>query len=256
MSSAYAHEFWLEPREYQVEPGAAIAVDLRNGEKFKGNALSYFPSNTTRFEMASGKEITPLEPRLGDTPALQTTAPAQDGLLVVLHEAAPSTVIYTEWEKFVRFAEHKDFPQVVEDHIAAGYPQDRFKERYTRHSKTLIAVGDGAGADRAFGLATELVALDNPYAEAFDGQMRVALTAQGNPRADAQIEVYERRGDAPVTITKYRTDGQGIATFDVAPGGSYLVDAVLLRPAAPDNSIPDAPLWETLWASLTFRVPQ
>jgi cobalt/nickel transport protein len=253
---AYAHEFWLEAQKYQVEPGETLAVDLRNGEQFKGNALSYFPSNTTRFEMVLDGDVTSIQPRMGDAPALQAAAPEDEGLLVILHEAAPSTVTYTEWQKFINFAEHKDFPTVIEDHVAAGYPQDRFKETYTRHSKALIAVGSGAGADRSFGLATELIALTNPYRPNFDGQMQVRVTYQDAPRAGAQIEVYERHGDAPVTITKHRTDARGIASFGVSPGGTYLVDAVVLRPATPQASDPNRPLWETLWASLTFAVPQ
>ncbi|MFD2739295.1 DUF4198 domain-containing protein [Sulfitobacter aestuarii] len=255
-SPVHGHEFWLEARQYQVAPGENITVNLRNGEHFEGRTLAYFDRSTTRFGLSFGGEITQIEARSGDVPALDIPAPADDGLLGVVHEAAPSSVTYDDWEKFVSFAEHKDFDTVIEAHIAAGFPRDRFKESYTRHSKALIAVGTGEGSDQPLGLETEITALSNPYAADFDGVMRVSLSYQGVPREAAQIEVYARAKTSEVTIRKYTTDAAGLAQFPVERGITYLVDAVLLRPAPEAGAEPGAPLWETLWASLTFAVPR
>lgn len=253
-TSAVSHEFWIEPKKYQVEPGAALVANLRNGENFKGIALAWFDNRFTRFEMAQGDALLPVEGRTGDTPALATTAP-DEGLLVILHETAPSSLTYKTWEKFLAFAKHKDFPNAAADHAAAGWPQQDFRESYTRHAKSLMAVGDGLGADRAYGLATEFVALTNPYDPGFDGQMQVRVDYQGAPRPDAQIEVFDLSPDNQVTVTLTRTDGDGKATIPVTPGHSYLFDAVVLRPSDAAGSSERAPVWETLWAALTFAVP-
>lgn len=251
-----AHELWIEPENYQVASGSAIRANFKNGQEFKGNTLSYFDRGSARFDVAFDGKIAALKPRAGDSPALQMDAPDSEGLFVVVYETTPSTISYKEWEKFANFAAHKDFPNADADHAAAGWPRDGFKELYTRHAKSLIAIGNGAGADRAYGLETEFVALSNPYDAEFGDQMEIALFYQNAPRADAQVEVFDRAPDGTVTITLNRTDTAGHATIPVSPGHSYLFDAVVLRPAAQAGSTPDAAVWETLWAALTFAVPQ
>ncbi len=202
-----------------------------------------------------GKTL-PIAARMGDSPALQMKAPPRDGLLIVLHEASPSMLTYKDWETFVGFTEHKDFKTAIAEHLAAGYPQDKVRERYTRYSKALIAIGDGHGSDQNMGLETELIALTNPYDAGFDDEMDISLMYQDAPRANVQIEVYERNAEKEVTITKYRTDDMGHASFPVKPGMTYLVDSVVLRPAPDVGAAKDSPQWESLWASLTFAVPQ
>lgn len=253
-TAAPAHEFWIEPQQYQVQSGAPLSADLRNGENFKGSAMVWSDRQFTRFEMVSGETVLPVTGRLGDAPALQTTAPAE-GLLIVLHETTPLSLTYMEWAKFLRFADHKNFTSAEADHLANGWPREGFRESYTRHVKALIAVGNGAGADRAFGLATEFVALSNPYDPDFDGVMVVQVKYEGAPRIDAQVEAFERAPDGHVTVSLLRTDGRGVARIPVRPGHEYLFDAVVLRPSPLAGSSETAPLWETLWAALTFMVP-
>ena len=250
-----AHEFWIDTTQFQVAPGEELAASLRNGELFVGSDIAYSERNTSRFDLYFNGTETAITPRLGDSPALQMTAPDTDGLLRIVHEASPSTLTYTQWKKFLAFAEHKDFPTAAAEHIAKGYSQERFTERYTRHSKALIAVGTGAGADADTGMETEITALENPYATDYSGTMGIRLSYRGAPRSDAQIEVYERRADQPVTVTRYRTDATGIARFPTTPGHDYLVDAVVLRPAPDAGETEKSPVWETAWAALTFRVP-
>ncbi len=252
----FGHEFWIDPDSYFTEPGAPVTAHLRNGENFEGIALAWFENRFTRFEVAVGDAVTPVTGRTGDTPALATTAPAADGLMIVLHETAPSRLTYTSWDKFLTFAAHKDFPDAAADHAAAGWPKEGFRESYTRHAKSLIAIGSGQGADRAFGLATEFIALSNPYESGFDGEMRVRLFYGGRPRADAQVEVFARAPDGAVTVRLFRTDETGQASVPVLPGHSYLFDAVVLRPSAEAGTAERAPVWETLWAALTFSVPR
>lgn len=252
---ALAHEFWIEPYTYQVPKGGTLLGEFKNGQQFNGSSLAYFDRRSAGFAMISDGKRQELTPRSGDAPALNAVAPEGAGLVVVVHETTPSTLIYSEWEKFVAFTEHKDFKTAVKDHLAAGFAQQNFKESYTRHIKTLIAVADGAGSDSITGLETEFVALTNPYTDDFDDQMRVNLYYQGALRPDAQIEVFDRDPAGDVTITLHRTDAQGAAVIPVTSGHRYLFDAVVLRPAPDAGSTPDAAVWETLWAALTFGVP-
>ncbi|MDF3413784.1 DUF4198 domain-containing protein [Sulfitobacter sp. M57] len=254
--SATAHEFWIEPLSYQVEASDRVQALFKNGEGFKGNSQSFFDRRSKRFDVIVDGKALPVTPRSGDSPALDIMPPIQDGLITVVHETAPSTLTYREWAKFLKFAAHKDFRTAAQDHLAAGWSQVKFREVYTRHVKALIAVGTGTGRDSAAGMKTEFVALDNPYGEEFDNQMNILLLLDGEPRADAQIEVFDRAPDQNVSISLFRTNARGQAAIPVSPGHSYLFDAVVLRPAAEANTQENAVVWKTYWAALTFAVPQ
>ena len=99
-------------------------------------------------------------------------------------------------------------------------------------------------------METEFVALTNPYSDDFDGTMRVQVFFKDTPRADAQVEVFERAPDETVAITLHRTNDEGIASIPVKPAHTYLFDAVVLQPHTAD----DKSVWQTLWAALTFQV--
>lgn len=249
-STTYAHEFWIEPQNYQVQKGAPITADLKNGQKFKGSNLAYFDNRIARFEVVQNGTVTPVTGRLGDVPALQVTAP-DDGLLVVVHQTAPSKITYKEWDKFQAFADHKDFGEMRARHESLGFPTDKFKETYTRYAKALIAVGDGNGADAPTGMETEFVALSNPYTDNLTQGMAVQVLYRDASRPDAQIEIFDRAPDNTVTITTTPTNAEGRALIPVLPGHTYLLDAVVLREAPKGGDT----VWETLWAALTFSVP-
>lgn len=249
-----AHELWLQAQEYMVAPETRLVVDIVNGQKFRGHSLPYLPNATiTLAKVADGAPVE-LTPRPGDRPAVDIEA-EPEGLLVLVYQSATATLTYREFDKFLAFAAHKDLPASREIHLARGLPESGFRESYTRFSKALVAVGDGAGADRRLGLETELVALANPYTDSPEGGLPVQLFYRDAPRSDAQIEIFEKDPEGEVYITTTRTDGQGIARIPVLPGHVYMLDAVVLREPGPELAAETGAVWESLWANLTFAVP-
>ncbi len=251
---AAAHEYWIEPARYQVPADGTIVADLVNGEKFAGTDLPYFPRRFARLDAVSGEVVAPVEGRLGDSPAIDIPAP-DDGLAVLVYVSNPSILTYDDWETFAGFVEHKDFAGAVARHEARGLPKDAVVESYARFAKSLVAVGTGAGGDVAAGLETEIVAMANPYTDDMSAGMPVQVLYDQMPRADVQVELYEKSPDGTVDITVHRTDETGTVTLPVTPGMSYLVDAVVLREAGPVLQFRTGAMWESLWASLTFAVP-
>jgi len=295
-----AHEVWIAPDAYRPATGMPFTAQLRNGEQFAGSTLMFNPSGTARLALVTpaGQEQA-VSGRLGDIPAIQLAKGLTDGLNIIAYQSTPSTLTYRKWEKFIAFAAHKDFPNIAARHDARGLPRTGFVETYTRFAKALIGVGSANGADRRLGLETEIVALNNPYQLADGAPLRVQVFYQGQPRGDAQVELFakpskaepgspSRLGSAapqlgeggtaadgtsagddagavtpPVKVTLHRTDADGIAVLPMARGMTYLVDAVVLRTpkdAADDGasqaSSGSKPVWETLWAALTFQVPR
>jgi hypothetical protein len=259
VTPATAHELWIEPDDYSVEPETVVTARLVNGQNFDGVALRYFPTQFVRFALVLDQTEVPVPGRVGDAPALNMPV-LGDGLHVAVYQSSGDYLKYTEFEKFARFAAHKDLSaslgtDVLARHAERNLPDSGFTEYYTRYSKALIGVGHAKGADRRMGLETELVALTNPYTDDLDGQMQVQLFRGEAPRADAQIELFAKAPDGAVTVTLHRTDANGVASLPVSPGFTYLVDAVVLQEPSGAGRGDREVAWETLWAALTFAVP-
>lgn len=248
-----AHEFWVEPESYTIAKTDSLNADLRNGQFFAGPTIPYIAGTIQRFEVIAGDEVLPVDGRLGDRPALKGLR-VPEGLAIVVFVSTDSRLNYDSWEKFASFVAHKDLKGTVEAHRARGLPETNFDENYRRFSKALVAVGDGRGADRQLGLLIEIVAGANPYTDDVTGGMPLQVFYDGAPRADVQIELFERAPDGTVTTTTHRTDAEGRAVVPVKAGHAYLADNVAIRPL--DGATGNGAVWHTDWAALTFAVPE
>lgn len=250
-----AHEYWLEPQDFQLPADGRLVADIVNGQDFDGNKLAYIPQRFAHFITLLGDRAVSVPGRVGDRPALQMDS-LGEGLHVVAYQAKNATISYENWAKFQRFVEHKAFGDILTRHQARGLPMENFKEVYARYSKTLIGVGNSAGSDRRTGLETEIVALTNPYTDPLTNGMQLQLFYGNTVRANAQIEVFEKSPTDAVTVAFYTTNSQGIAAVAVKPGYTYMADAVVLREPSAALATETGAVWETLWANLTWGVPE
>jgi uncharacterized GH25 family protein len=250
--NAHAHELWLDSKEFQPPEGENVQIQLRNGINFKGINLSYFNKRVKQFFWVQNGKQYIVKSRSGDIPAMSTLIESK-GLVIVVYESTPDSLTYNEWEKFTNFIKHKDFPDAEKSHIARNLPKTGFKEIYHRYSKALIGLGHAKGRDSNFGLETEFVAQTNPYIVSANVDFTAQLFYQQLPRKNAQVEVFERDPEGLVTIFMLRTDENGSVSVPIKPGFDYLLDAVVLREAAPQTN--NGAVWESLWAAMTFSVP-
>jgi len=240
---------------YQVNMDQSLTANMRNGEEFEGVALPYLPQRIENFVLFAGDAAAKPDSRQGDLPALDQS-PLNEGLHILAYQSRIETLNYENWDKFQRFVDHKDLGDVRTQHEARNLPDENFKEVYGRYAKSLIGVGNGTGSDRRVGLETEIVALLNPYTDDLTTGMQVQLHYRDQLRSDEQIEVFEKAPDGSVKISLYRTDAEGVGVFPVKPGHEYMVDAVVLREPSADMARNTGAVWQTLWANLTFGVPE
>lgn len=248
-TSVTAHEFWIEPKDYTIAASDIVVADLRNGQNFKGSSYSYIRDRYEKFDMFVGQSQLMIDGDLGQRPAISTKV-TQEGLVILVVESKSNSLSYSQWEKFQKFIDHKDFDLDKEKHLALGHPETGFKEIYRRFAKSLVGAGHAQGNDRQVGLEIELVALANPYHDDTSNGMPVKAYYQGEALVDVQIELFDKQPSGDVEVTLHRTNDQGVALLPIESGHSYLVDTVQIRPAEQGNE--QGAVWETLWASLTY----
>jgi len=247
-----AHEFWIEPHDFSINPDTEIQADIRVGQDFKGDAFPYIPSRFIAFKRYDSIGETDVDGVTGDLPALALTLRAE-GLNIFTYVSVAERIRFQDWDKFAAYLDLEGLTTIPARHDARGLSRDEVSELYTRCAKTLVAVGDATGGqDRATGMRLELVASQNPMTLAPGAAMSFTLLWEGEPLADTQVALF-RRGDTgrdatAKTIT--RTDGNGQASFTIPAQGTYLAASVHMTEAPADRNAD----WQSYWASLTFGV--
>lgn len=243
-----AHDFWIEPSRYAAAAGAPLALRLRVGEGFAGEALPRDPGHLARFTAVGAPGELTVAGADGGEPAGFLVAPA--GAWVVIYGSRPGE-IRLEAEKFARYLAEEGLESVQLERERRGEAGQPVRERFSRCAKALVRLGaeaDGAVFARPVGLALELVPEADPTQAAGRGELAFRLLHAGEPLAGARVAaVSGRRPEAPVEA---RTDAAGRVVLPIAEPGPWLVTSVhMVRPPA-DSGVD----WESLWASLTFEV--
>ena len=251
--SAFSHELWLEPKVFTLNTNETLKVNIKLGEKMQGANLAFIPKNIEEFFWSQNGKKNIVESRLGDRPAFSKKI-VEDGLTSIVYVSKSSTLMYRTFEKFEKFANHKNLGPVKQWHLEYGFPEKNFFETYRRFAKAIVGVGSSLGNDSYFGLTTEFILLNNPFEDSIQNFLKLKLVYEGKPRKSAQVEVFERSDVGDVRITTIKTSDNGIAIVPIKRGSVYLFDAVKLRPA--EQSTDQQAVWETLWASLVIKIPR
>ena len=251
--SVVAHEFWIEPTRYRIEPSERIVANLRVGQYFKGNTFSFVPDKFVEFSVidASGKR--PINGRLGDLPAISEPS-FRTGLHVLVHHSTGNTLTYSDFAKFERFARKEGNVWLLDAHRQRGLPRNDVTEAYTRYAKALVLVGNGDGQDEWVGMPFEIVVETNPYADSSSGAISLRLLWEGREMVDKQISIFRKHGSCEATRTTILTDAKGRALIPRQPGGRFLLSSVhVIEPQGESRNT--RAMWQSFWASTTFELP-
>jgi hypothetical protein len=248
LTSARAHEAWIEPSSFSYDTGDTLSAHLRVGQMFRGNSLLYNRDKFERLQLVAGNRQEDIKGRLGDLPAIRHPV-RHPGLQNLVFVSTGNRIHYETREKFANFARKEGVEWILEEHRRRGFPDQDFSETYFRYAKSLITVGNSKGNDRPMGLRLEIILLDNPYTPQRN-RIRAQVLWQGEPYGNAQLTIFRKPPDGDTIRETVRTGEDGIGLVPLEPGQRYLLNAVYAVPADKKKKL--APVWYTHWASITF----
>ena len=256
----FAHEVWIEPTTAHLSKGDPFMADLRIGDMFSGDHLIYIPQQTETLLVLTETGSFDLNPKVGSRPVV--TVPTEtladvSGEVLVVYQSANSYVHYGSQEKFFSFAEKKGAPDARQAHEKRKLPEGGFVERYKRFAKASVRIGPQTYVvnDRQVGMELEFVLLARRPLSGGGHEIEVQLVYQGRVLPGARATLFSRDPDGLVTTSKFTTDKQGTVRVRAAAGHRYLLDHVTIRETDPAKDR-NRPVWESLWASLTFSGPE
>ena len=268
------HDMFLKPGRYFLAAESGAEIALVNGT-FSASENVIDRGRMVDVSVVSGgrreRVDTTQWSERGETTylALETGAPGT----YVVGVSTRARSIEMDAEAFNDYLRHEGGVDMLAERERDGVLGDAATERYSKHVKTVVQVGDARTADYATALdyPIEFVPVSNPYELHPGDELPVRLLLRGAPLAN-QVVLLGREGaahghshaheehhgrdddhvDEPHTHdagVQVRTDAAGVVTVPVPGDGVYHLRTIHLTTV-------DEPglTHESNWATLTFEV--
>ena len=267
VATAQAHDMFLKLQSFYQSPNSTVVISLMNG------TFDESENTITRDRMADVSIVSPsglAHPPVAawrDTAAHHWDADSVDTALLEFETGAPGTyvvgvstnrtVFTLTAQEFNEYLAHDGVVDAIEQREAAGKTNDEATERYSKHVKALLQVGNERSDHFAheLGYPAEIVPLQNPYDLSVGDDLEVRFLRAGSPVASQIMYAsydghhgHDEAGDHVVAVTA-RTNGQGVATIPLSQAGRWFIRTIHM---VETNSEPDVD-YESNWATLTFE---
>jgi uncharacterized GH25 family protein len=248
-----AHDFFLKPDAFFLPSDATAVIPILNGT---------FATSENTVDRVRFLDVSMVTPR-GRT-RLDTTAIAfrHDTTLLTIHTGPSGTYqvgvatlpreLDLPGADFNAYLKEEAITGILEDRTRRGELEKPARERYAKHAKTLIQVGAqrSTPVGPPLGHRAELVPVDNPYALAPGGSLRVRCLLEGKPISGQ--EVIAGGTDAKGLAIKeqvLRSNGDGVVSVRLdRPGKWFLKFVHMVRSQRTGVD------YESDWATLTFEL--
>ena len=251
---ALAHDMFLKPARFFVAENATLDLALINGTFTKSensiarNRLADLsvlgPAGRTRVDTSAWKAET-------DTSFLSVKAGAAG--TYVLGVATRPNIIPLTGKEFNEYLESDGIPDILAARSRDGELDRAVKERYQKHVKTLVQVGD-ARSDHyatALGYPAEIIPVANPYTLKVGATFRFKVLVNGTPVANQYVQYGGRTATGGrIEMKAVRTNSEGIGQITLSPAGTWYVKFIHMARLLGDAEAD----YESKWGSLTFAV--
>jgi hypothetical protein len=257
---APAHDLWIVPGKYRLEPSESTRVFVNSGD--------VFPESLTLLGSHRVAELSVHGPGWPDGFTLVTEfrvdgrsltfdlAPPAPGSHVLGLETRPRTVRLKP-EDFEDYLSEEKLARMAELREQAGESEEAAVERYTKWAKTVIEVaGDvTAGGDAApawaqpIGHRIELVPLQDPNRLSSGDSFAFEVRFEGEPLGSARVVGGRAGGDE---VLEVETDDGGKASVRLPKPGRWYVRTLHMIRSEEDPEV----RWESFWCTFTFEVAE
>jgi uncharacterized GH25 family protein len=186
----------------------------------------------------------------GDTTrvTIQTGAP---GTYVVGISLLPKEITLKAKE-FNAYLEEDGIPDILELRRTRGQMDKSARERYAKHVKAIIQVGDSItrGWDIRLGYPAEIIPLANPYTLMIGDSLPIVALVDRKPVAGLTVLAgFEPPGGKAEQAVAVTTDSTGRAAIKLTSAGKWYVKFIRMVPATAAGID-----YESKWATLTFEL--
>ncbi len=248
----WAHDLFLKLDSYFVPANTAVRVAVLNGT-FSTSEGPVVPGRLRDLSMVGPTQRrsiarTAWKPS-GDTTwlTLQTGAP---GTYVIGASLSPSQIALSG-DDFNSYLKEDGIPDVLNARTLNGELGRAVRERYHKHVKAVLQVGDTrtAAFGTVLGYPAEIVPLGNPYATRIGDTLAVRALVDGKAVVNQLVIAGGERDGRAMDEVRARSDSAGVARFALSGVGKWYIKFIHMVPVSGDSVN-----YESKWATLTFQV--
>ena len=250
-----AHELFIKLESYFLSPHTSVSVPILNGTFVQSeNALMRDRVVDISLASTAGRTRIDTTAWAGDTTYADTTyltIETGDPGTYVVGASTRQRDIWLAGADFNEYLEHEGNPDVLEERRRDGELDKDAWERYAKHVKAVLQVGevrdDSYGV--RLGYPAEIVPLVNPYSVGVGDEFSFLCLVDGDPVVNQLVILGGEQGGNLVEVVRMRTDDSGVVTFVIGSAGKWYVEFINMVPSA----IADID-YESQWATLAFEV--
>ena len=243
---AFAHDTWLLPATFHVEPGGTIVLDMTSGMAFPKPESPVKADRIAASGIRLGGQTAVLEPQAPTASALRLSGKAAAAGIATLWAVSKPRTLTLKADEVKHYLEEVGAPASVAERWRK---QQRWRESYTKLAKTYVAVGsvaDDMSWQEPVGLALEMIPLQGPADLRPGTQFAVRVLRGGKPLPGLSLSAA---GPGPGNPLTAHTDSDGRAVFRLDRAGPWLLRGTLIEESSGSDRD-----WDSLFATLVVSV--
>jgi uncharacterized GH25 family protein len=253
-----AHDFWLQPSEYWINPDTLDSMTLQVGHGPFRQRSPIPARRITRFQaIAPNGMVVDLHEqlRLGQAAEDGDFRLNPPGAYVLVLQTDDGAQTHLPSIRFNDYLQVEGLTPALEQRARLRRTDTDGSERYSRCAKSIVQVGlpraGGQGqVSKPVGLPLEIVPEANPYGVPRSATLPVRVIYAGRPLAGALVKLTNLENDAS-PFEMHLTDREGRASFTMPNAGAWLLNVIWTKPL-PRSEETD---FETVFSSLSFGFP-
>jgi hypothetical protein len=249
-----AHDLFLKLDSYFVPPNSSVRIAVLNGtfaESEGAVSADRLLDLSLVGPAAGGRRAIPRASwkPFGDTTWLSVQTEAS-GTYVIGASTSPRQIALSG-DDFNSYLKEDGIPDVLNARTLNGELGTRVRERYHKHVKAILQVGEARSEayGTVLGYPAEIVPIVNPYALRSGDTLAVRALVDGKPAANQLVIAGGERDGRPIEETRARSDTAGVARFALGGAGKWYIKFIHMVPVSGDSVN-----YESKWATLTFQV--
>lgn len=249
-----SHELFLKSDSHFLEPNTSGLMYLFNG------TFDTSENEITRDRIINAKIMGPnyqFEPSESDYYAednityLKYTS-GESGTYVAGISTLPR-VLEMNADDFNEYLEHEGLENTIAEREKAGITNNGAKERYSKHVKALLQVGEKTSIDfmKPLGYPIEFVPLNNPFEITLGDRVAFKLLRDGKPLANQTVHYSTSvpGKDAHDSENSVKSNANGMVSIKPTSLGKWYVATIHMEKK--EGDVVD---YESNWATLTFEI--
>jgi len=241
---AWAHDTWLIPARFRVDPGGGLTLHLTSAMAFPKPETAVKADRLAEAKLRIAGETSALQGSESAAALVLTARPAKAGV-ATLWVATRERSLELKPDELAHYLREVGAADTIgRDWEKAG--RKPWRETYVKRAKTFVRVGDATDESwgQAVGLDLEIVPQSDPTALAAGDTLGLRLFWRGSPLPGLDVAAVAA---APAKPELAKTDADGRVSFVLSKAGPWLVRATLIRPseARPGE-------WDSVFTTLTL----